>query len=113
MANVNWNSVEQEFDKFLEANGSPCRFELADSKLTFTIKGGLRMQAEEPISAGINQEHRKLSVMAKRWKTAAPPGRDPQKGDRVTVDSHRFAIMEADPAVAGGVRIGWRLRLRG
>lgn len=104
--------VRQAFDDLIQSEGHTCNFELRSGE-KFAVKGALRFQAEDQLTDGINQDRRKLSIMASRWSAAAPPGRDPEKGDLVTVDGRRHRIMEADPALCSGQRLGWRIKLTG
>lgn len=112
MAAIPWAKVKQAFDDMIENEGSLCEFRLRSGEV-FSIKGVMRFTAEEQMTDGLSQDRRKLSIMADRWSAQAPPARDPEKGDQVVVDGRRHGIMEADPAVASGQRIGWRLRLTG
>lgn len=111
MKAVDWASVRTAFDTQIQAEGSDCDFLLRSGE-TFTLRGVLRFQPEESRTDGIQADRRKLSIMAHRWETAAPPGRLPEKGDQVIVEGQRFAIEEADPALGGQQRVGWRIKLR-
>ena len=107
MSGVNWPAVRSAFDAQIQADGVDCDFTLRSGE-TFTIRGVLRFEPEESRTDGIQADRRKLSIMASRWEAAAPVNRHPEKGDRVAVMGQRFAIEEADPAIAGQERIGWR-----
>lgn len=109
---VNWTQIKADFDAAIQAEGSDCAFTLRTGE-QFVLRGTLRFLSEEGISDGLNQDRRKLSVMADRWENAAPASRNPEKGDQVVVHGRRFAVEEADPATGGNQVIGWRLRLKG
>jgi hypothetical protein len=109
---IPYAKVENAFDEFIQSNGADCEFRLRTGEV-FVIRGAARFQAEQGMTEGLQQDRRRLSVMEARWRAAAPTGRDPEKGDQVTVSGTRFAIQEADPAIVQNRVIGWRIKLKG
>ena len=104
--------VQKAFDDLIQADGVDCSFVLRDTT-AFTIRGMARFQAENSLTDGLQQDKRKLSVMETRWRAAAPLGRNPEKGDQVTIHGHRYAVEEADPALMQNTILGWRIKLKG
>lgn len=105
--------ARQKFEQGIAAMGGDCAFTLRGTGEKFSVKGVIKHQPEAELTGGINQDRRRLSVSDIDWSAAAPAGREPQKGDQVVIDGHRHAIMEADPVLMSGIRILWRIRLRG
>ena len=112
MRAVNAASVINTFDTMVEQNGTACDFTLRDGT-AFTIKGVLFNLADEQLTDGLNQDNARLQIMHKRWSAFVAPGRDPEKGDQVRIDGHRFAIQRVDRKLFQSVIVGYRMRIRG
>ena len=59
---------------------------------TFTIKAVEGFRADQATTDGINQETHRIKVLADDWD-ANSPGRQPEKGDQVTILGQRYAIQ--------------------
>lgn len=104
--------AKQAYEEGIDAAGVDCAFRLRTGE-EFTIRGVIKYQGEQSMTDGVNQDRRRLTVAADTWDAAAPADQMPCKGDRVSIDGSRFAIMEADPVRMSDAKICYRMRLTG
>lgn len=109
---ADWLRVRADFDSVLQQEGTDTEFRLMSGEV-FTLRARVRSSGEQDLTDGVSQDRRRVTVMAHRWDAAAPAGRSPQKGDQVVIDGRRHAVEEADPRLAGGIRITWNLVVKG
>lgn len=108
---VDWDAVEAAFDSMIEANGQDVDVVLRDGITTFSLKGVMRKAPVQNMTDGLQQEQDRLSVMRDRWDAGA--GRDPEKGDQVTLNGRRQAVQSVNAVGAGNRLIGFNLVLLG
>lgn len=111
-ANANWTRFRSDFDALLQAEGTPCEFRLKGGGSVFTLRARVRNQAEDELTAGMQQDFAYITVMANRWE-AASPGRDPSKGDMVVVNGKRHMVQETKLRIAANLPITWTLQVKG
>ena len=75
---------------------------------TFTIKMAPRYRRNDPLTGGSSQELDILSIAYADWQ-----GRDPEKGDQVTVNGHKYTVQESRLVSFSNKPQGYRVQVKG
>lgn len=89
--NIDVNSVKAHLKSAFNALGSDAVFTLRDGT-TFSIKVSFGFRGSQDMTDGLQQETLRVKFIADDWDDASP-GRQPEKGDQVVFDGHRYAIQ--------------------
>lgn len=84
------NAIAKLEQAFAE-NGTPMDVVLRGQGGSFQIKGTMSKLTPDDLTEGLTQQGTKVRLLATDWDVAA--GREPEKGDQLTIWTRRYAVQ--------------------
>ena len=88
---IDWNQINTDLLATMNVHGSDDEVSLRNNGGVFTVKGSQGHRFDADMTAGLDQGQVRIRIAADHWD-AQSPGRQPQKGDALTMWGRRHMI---------------------